>query len=113
MASHLLCNSCMRTIARAVTVCAALFLSACAASAGDPETTSQSQGSLVVSWTFNEKSDDAQCNASNLDSIDIDLADENGKAITSFSAPCDVLSAMVMLPPGDYRGTTHFVDAVG
>jgi hypothetical protein len=113
MAPHLLFIVRMRTIARAVTVCAALFLSACAASAGDPSPAPAAQGSLVVSWTFNETSNSATCNASNLEAIDIDLADENGNVLSSFSAPCTKLSAMVMLSPGNYRATTHFVDVTG
>jgi len=113
MASHLLCISRMRTIARAVIVGAALSLSACAATANDPSPPPQEQGSLVVAWTFNEKSDDTVCDASNLHAIDIDLADENGNVLSSFSAPCNALSAMVMLSPGNYRATTHFVDVTG
>jgi hypothetical protein len=73
----------------------------------------QDQGSLVVAWTFNETSNSATCDASNLDAIDIDLADENGNVLSSFSAPCSALSAMVMLEPGNYRATTHFVDVTG
>jgi hypothetical protein len=53
------------------------------------------------------------CDASELNAIQIDLADDDGNPMTSFSAPCTVLSASVMLPPGKYRGTTHFVDVTG
>lgn len=113
MALHLLCSSLMRSIARMILVCAPLFLAACAAHGNDPAPPPAEQGSLAVSWTFNEKSDAAMCDASNLNAIQIDLADEDGNPISSFSAPCTVMSASVMLAPGKYRGTTHFVDVTG
>jgi hypothetical protein len=113
MAFHLLSILRMRTIARMILVCAPLSLAACAAHANDPTPAAAEQGSLLVSWTFNEKPDATMCNASNLDKIEIDLADENGNPVSSFSAPCTVLSASVMLTPGSYRGTTHFVDVTG
>ncbi len=96
-----------------ILMCAPLSLAACAAHANDPTPTATEQGSLLVSWTFNEKSDATMCDASGLKSIEIDLADEDGHPTGSFSAPCSVLSATVMLPPGNYRGTTHFVDVTG
>jgi hypothetical protein len=97
-----------------ILVCAPLVVSACAAHGNDPASAAtDEQGSLLVSWTFNEKPDSTMCNASNLNAIEIDLADENGNPTSSFSAPCTVLSASVMLPPGNYRGTTHFVDVTG
>jgi hypothetical protein len=103
----------MRTIARMILLCAPLSFAACAAHGNDPSPPPAEQGSLLVSWTFNEKSDAAMCGASDLKSIQVDLADEAGSPTGSFSAPCTVLSASVMLPPGNYRGTTHFVDITG
>lgn len=95
-------------------VCAPLLLSACAASANDPAPPPDPQGALFVSWTFDQKADPAQCNASQLDTLEVVVTTEDmTTTVGQLSEPCSSLIGAIALPAGRYVGTAHFVDATG
>ncbi len=94
-------------------VCA-FVVSGCAASASEPTGTNEEAfGKLSVTWTFIERNDSKMCASSGIAAISLNVADDHGTAMGTYSEPCTTMAKTIALPPGSYLATATALDAEG
>ena len=106
----------MRRRSLVLAVCAPLLLAACEDGPSDnsPDyTPNHGDGTLTLEWTVGTMPGTAQCDAQGATGILIEVYDDTGAAVGSYSAACDQESEVISLSPGRYSGTAELTDEAG
>ena len=95
----------------------AVVLGACSVPTGPVPTavvvSTQSTGTLVVSWTIDKEADPDACTRAKAGAVRVELTTAAGADAGAYEQSCNVFSTTIRLDPDTYRGSAVILDQAG
>lgn len=80
----------------------------------EPPLPAVTQGTLVLRWTIDDKTDPNECIKSASSELEVSVVDaSSGREVGAWRQNCSVFSLSVKLDPGTYTGSAVLLDAAG